>query len=310
MSSGSRKVIFAALAGNSLISITKFVAAGLTGSSAMLSEGIHSLVDSGNQLLLLYGLKQAAKPADEDFPFGHGKEIYFWSFIVAILIFALGGGISIYEGIKHLSSPEPISNPLINYVVLGLAMLFEGAALLFAFKEFSRVKGKWGYIEAIQRAKDPSIFVVLFEDAAAMLGLMVAFAGVALSQYTGILIFDSIASIIIGLILIGTSIWLAYETKGLLIGESANRPVVSGIRDILLMTKSIDHVNEILTMHMGPDFILANISVDFDDQRTADEIEDVIANISAAIRQQYPQIKRVFIEAEKWSNSPANQETA
>jgi len=213
MSSGSKKVIYAALAGNSLISITKFIAAGMTGSSAMLSEGIHSLVDTGNQFLLLHGLKQAAKPADENFPFGHGKEVYFWSFIVAILIFALGGGISIYEGIKHLSHPEAISNPIINYVVLGLAMLFEGAAWYFAFKEFKAVKGKWGYVEAIQRAKDPSIFVVLFEDTAAMLGLLVAFVGVALSQYTGILIFDSIASIIIGLILIGTSIWLAYETK-------------------------------------------------------------------------------------------------
>ena len=161
MSSGSKKVIIAALVGNTLISITKFVAAALTGSSAMLSEGIHSLVDTGNQFLLLHGLKQAAKPADENFPFGHGKEIYFWSFIVAILIFALGGGISIYEGIKHMQHPEPISNPLINYLVLGLALLFEGAALLFAFKEFKRVKGKWGYVEAIQRAKDPSIFVVL-----------------------------------------------------------------------------------------------------------------------------------------------------
>ena len=192
MSSGSKKVIYAALVGNALIAITKFVAAGLTGSSAMLSEGIHSLVDTGNQLLLLHGIKQSSKPADENFPFGHGKEIYFWSFVVAILIFALGGGISIYEGIKHLSHPEAITNPMINYVVLSLALLFEGAALLFAFKEFSRVKGKWGFIEAIQRAKDPSVFVVLFEDSAAMLGLLVAFAGIALSQLTGILIFDAL----------------------------------------------------------------------------------------------------------------------
>ena len=299
MSSGSKKVIYAALAGNSLISITKFVAAGLTGSSAMLSEGIHSLVDTGNQFLLLHGLKQAAKPADEDFPFGHGKEVYFWSFIVAILIFALGGGISIYEGIKHLSHPEAISNPLINYVVLGLAMLFEGAAWFFALKEFKAVKGKWGYIEGIQRAKDPSIFVVLFEDTAAMLGLVVAFAGVALSQYTGILIFDSIASIIIGLILLGTSTWLAYETKSLLIGESANKPTIKGVRKILQDELHIEHVNEVLTMHMGPDFILANISVDFEDSLSADDIENVIASIDQKIKLQYPQIKRIFIEAEK-----------
>ena len=304
MASGSKKVILAALAGNALISITKFGAAAYTGSSAMLSEGIHSLVDTGNQFLLLYGIKRASKPADDNFPFGYGKEIYFWSFIVAILIFALGGGISIYEGISNLQHPEPINNPIVNYVVLGLAMIFEGAAWLFAFREFNKVRGKWGYIEAIQRAKDPSIFVVLFEDSAAMLGLLVAFVGIALSQYTGILIFDSIASILIGLILIGTSIWLAYETKGLLIGESANRSTIKEIRDILEATTSltqggIEYVNEILTMHMGPDFILANISVDFNDTKTAAEIESTVAEIDAAIKAANPQIKRIFIEAEK-----------
>jgi len=302
MASGSKLVIIAALIGNSLISVTKFVAASITGSSAMLSEGIHSLVDTGNQVLLLYGMKRAARPADADFPFGYGKEIYFWSFIVAILIFALGGGISIYEGIQHLQHPEPISNAMVNYIVLGLAMLFEGAAWFFAFREFNRVKGRWGYLEAIQRAKDPSIFVVLFEDSAAMLGLLVAFAGVWLSQTTGILLFDGIASIIIGLILLGTSIWLAYETKGLLIGESANQSVIRGIRDSLRGKASINHVNEVLTMHMGPDFILANISVDFDDSISAKQVETDIAAIDRSIKQAYPQIKRVFIEAEKRGN--------
>ncbi len=303
MASGSKKVILAALVGNSLISITKFGAAAYTGSSAMMSEGIHSLVDTGNQFLLLYGIKRASKPADADFPFGYGKEIYFWSFIVAILIFALGGGISIYEGISNLQHPKPISSPIVNYVVLGLAMIFEGAAWWFAFREFNKVKGKWGYIEAIQRAKDPSIFVVLFEDSAAMLGLLVAFIGVALSQYTGILVFDSIASIIIGLILIGTAIWLAYETKGLLIGESANQSIIKDIRNILEATGSIEHVNEVLTMHMGPDYILANISVDFADDKSADEIETVIAKIDKLIKAENPQIKRIFIEAEKRSQN-------
>ena len=302
MASGSKLVIIAALVGNTLISITKFVAASITGSSAMMSEGIHSLVDTGNQGLLLYGMKRAAKPPDEDFPFGHGKEIYFWSFIVAILIFALGGGISIYEGIQHIQHPEPISNPMINYIVLGLALIFEGAAWYFAFREFSRSKGRWGYFEAIQRAKDPSIFVVLFEDSAAMLGLLVAFAGVWISQATGILIFDGIASVIIGLILVGTSIWLAYETKGLLIGESANQPVIRGIRDALRGRANIEHVNEVLTMHMGPDFILANISVDFADAISAQEVEADIAAIDRAIKQKFPEVKRIFIEAEKRGN--------
>jgi len=299
MATGSKKVIIAALIGNALIAITKFFAAVMTGSSAMLSEGIHSLVDTGNQILLLHGIKQSTKPADENFPFGHGKEIYFWSFIVAILIFALGGGISIYEGIQHLLHPSVIKNPMINYIVLGLAMLFEGAAWAFALREFSRAKGKWGYIEAVQKAKDPSIFVVLFEDSAAMLGLLVAFVGVALTQYTGFLYFDGIASVIIGLILIGTAIWLAYETKGLLIGESANPHVVKGIRMILQTSPIIDQVNEVLTMHMGPDFILANLSVDFKNSITADEVERTIAALDQAIKQQYPQVKRIFIEAEK-----------
>ncbi len=301
MASGSKKVIFAALAGNTLIAVTKFVAALFTGSSAMLSEGIHSLVDTGNQGLLLYGMARAKRPADDEFPFGHGKEIYFWSFIVAILIFALGGGVSIYEGIKHIEHPEPIQNPLINYLVLGLAMLFEGAAWLFAFREFTRAKGKWGYVEAIQRAKDPSIFVVLFEDTAAMLGLMVAFAGITLTQLTGNLWFDGIASIIIGLILVGTAIWLAYETKGLLIGESAGRNVVEGIRGMVGAQVLVEHVNEVLTMHMGPDFILVNLSVDFADGATGDQIESAIGEMDKSIKQRFPQVKRIFIEAEKRS---------
>jgi len=299
MSSGSKKVIIAALIGNALISITKFTAALFTGSSAMLSEGIHSLVDTGNQMLLLYGMKQANKPADENFPFGYGKEIYFWSFIVAILIFALGGGISIYQGIHHVLQPVEIVDPFINYIVLALAFLFEGAAWYFALREFKRGKGKLGYIEAVKQAKDPSVFVVLFEDSAAMLGLLVAFLGIWLTQLTGILYLDGLASIIIGLILIATAIWLAYETKGLLIGESANQPVVQGIRFMLQTNNNIEIVNEVLTMHMGPDFILANISVDFKDDLTAELLENCIAEIDQAIKLKYPLVKRIFIEAER-----------
>jgi len=302
MASGSTKVIIAALIGNSLIAITKFSAAFMTGSSAMFSEGIHSLVDTGNQILLLYGLKQAKKPADEKFPFGHGKEVYFWSFVVAILIFALGGGISVYEGVQHLRHPAPIINPMINYIVLGLAMLFEGVAWSIALREFSRVKGQRGYIEAVQRGKDPSIFVVLFEDSAAMLGLLVAFGGIALTQWTGILYFDGLASVMIGAILIGTAIWLAYETKGLLIGESANREVIDGIRSIVNAHSSTEHVNEVLTMHMGPDFVLTNISVDFRDALTAEEIEIAVAEMDLRIKEKYPRIKRIFIEAEERKN--------
>ena len=294
----SRKVIFAALFGNGLIAVTKLIASAITGSSAMLSEGVHSIVDTGNQALLLLGLKKASKPADERFPFGHGKEVYFWSFVVAILIFAVGAGVSIYEGIEHLKHPSPVKNPMINYIVLGLAFVFEGVAWTIAFREFRLAKGKWGYFEAVHKGKDPTMFVVLFEDSAAMLGLIVAGLGIFLSQITANPIYDGIAAIIIGLILGATAAWLAYETKGLLIGESANPEVIRGVRKIVGSHGSIQHVNEILTLHMGPDFILLNLSVDFDNAASAGEVEIIIARLSQDIKQADPRIKRIFIEAE------------
>lgn len=294
----STKVIIAALIGNTAISITKFFAAFTTGSSAMLSEGIHSLVDTGNQILLLYGLKQAKKPADEEFPFGHGKEIYFWSFVVAILIFAVGSGVSIYEGILHVIHPAEIKNPMVNYIVLSLALIFEGGAWYFAFKEFGKVKGKRGYIEAVQRGKDPSMFVVLFEDSAAMLGLLIALLGIWLTQVTGIAIFDGIASILIGLILGGTAIWLAVETKGLLIGEGANKEVIDSIRRITEAFEEVEKVNELLTMHMGPEFILVNISIRFKRGQLTRQLETVIQELDSAIKAEHEIVKRIFIEAE------------
>lgn len=298
MAGSSKKVIYAALVGNGLIAVTKFIAATITGSSAMFSEGIHSVVDTGNQVLLLHGLRKAKKPADKRFPFGHGKEVYFWSFAVAILIFAVGSGVSLYEGIIHTIHPEPIENPTVNYAVLAFAMLFEGIAWYFAFTEFTKAKGKWGYIEAVQRGKDPTMFVVLFEDSAAMLGIVVAFFGILLSDLTGILYFDGIASIIIGLILGGTAIWLAYETKGLLIGESANQKVVEGINAIIKSYDGVEHINEVLTMHMGPDFILVNISIDFRDDIPAGDLEVMISRLDQHIKHTFRNVKRIFIEAE------------
>jgi cation diffusion facilitator family transporter len=298
LAGSSLRVIYAALIGNGLIAITKFIAAALTGSSAMLSEGIHSVVDTGNQVLLLHGLRQARKPADERYPFGHGKEIYFWSFVVAMLIFAVGAGISMYEGIHQILHPTPIDRPAINYVVLALAMVFEGLAWLFAFTEFTRAKGKWGYFEAVHRGKDPSMFVVLFEDSAAMIGLVAAFLGILLSQVTGHVVFDGIASVIIGLVLAGTAIWLAYETKSLLIGESATRPVVKGIRELVESREQIERVHEVLTMHMGPEYILVNLNVEFRDAATTPLIEKTIADVDRAIKAAFPEVKRVFIEAE------------
>lgn len=264
----------------------------------MMSEGIHSLVDTGNQLLLLLGLKKATKPADKNFPFGHGKEVYFWSFVVAIMIFAVGAGISIYEGIHSLMDPHQIEKPNINYIVLGLAMIFEAFAWYFAWKEFNVSRGEKSYYEAVRKEKDPTTFVVLFEDSAAMLGLIVAFVGILLTQHTGILLFDGIASIVIGLILGGTAAWLAHETKGLLIGESADKEIIEGIRRMASEMKAIQSVNEVLTLHMGPQYILVTLSADFNSSVTSDEIEAQTAELSSEIKHTFKRVKRVFIEAE------------
>ena len=305
MASGSKKVIYAALIGNGLIAITKFFASFLTGSSAMLSEGIHSSVDTGNQLLLLLGLRRAKKPADERFPYGHGKEVYFWSFVVAIMIFGVGAGISIYEGIHSVMDPHPIQNPMTNYIVLGLAMIFEAFAWYFAWKEFRKAKGERSYYEAVRKEKDPTTFVVLFEDSAAMLGLIVAFIGIWLGEVTGYLLWDGIASIVIGVILAVTAAWLAYETKGLLIGESASPEIVKGISELTKSSDNIRSVNETLTMHVGPEYVLLNLSVDFKNSLDAESIEKSIDDLTGRIKNRYPSIKRVFIEAEKSKTSAA-----
>jgi len=264
----------------------------------MLSEGIHSVVDTGNQGLLLHGLARAKRPPSEEFPFGHGKEVYFWSFVVAILIFGLGAGVSAFEGIKHILNPEPMENPVVNYVVLGFALLFEGGSWSVAVREFTRAKGDLNYAQAVRRGKDPTIFVVLFEDSAAMLGLLVALAGVVLSQVTGNPLHDGLAALLIGVILGATAAWLAYETKGLLIGEAASRHVVRGIRGLAAASKAVEKVNEVLTMHMGPEFILVNLSLDFPDHLEVGEVEHAIADLDRSIKAAYPFVKRVFIEAE------------
>jgi cation diffusion facilitator family transporter len=303
MASGSKKVIYAALVGNAAIAVTKFIAAAMTGSSAMMSEGVHSLVDTGNQVLLLHGLRRAAKPPDKEFPFGHGKEIYFWSFVVAILIFAVGAGVSLYEGIHQMLHPGPIGNPTASYVVLALAMLFEGGAWYMALKAFNVAKGQRGYFEAVKRGKDPTGFVVLFEDSAAMLGLLVAFIGVMLTQVTGQAWIDGAAAVVIGLILAGTAVWLAYETKSLLIGEAAEPEVESTIRRIVGESPRVSHLNEVLTMHMGPEFILVNLSVEFDDAESTGSIEGSIARMDAEIKRAAPRVKRIFIEAETFASA-------
>ena len=298
MAAGAKKVVYAALAGNLAIAVTKFIAAAITGSSAMLSEGVHSVVDTGNQALLLYGMRRARKPADERFPFGHGKEIYFWSFVVALLVFALGAGVSFYQGVHHLLYPVEMERPIVNYVVLGFAALFEAGTWIVAFQAFRAKAGSRGYVEAVRRGKDPTDFAVLLEDSAALAGIGVAFLGVLFGHITGDPRFDGAASILIGFILAATAIWLARETKGLLIGESANREVVSEIKRLAGSYREIDRVNEVLTMHIGPEYILANISVDIACDVPRGRAHAIMDELDVRIKRADPRVKRVFIESQ------------
>ncbi len=298
MAGSSKKAIYAAMFGNGAIAITKFVAATMTGSSAMFSEGVHSLVDTGNQVLLLYGLKRAQLPASPEFPFGHGKEVYFWSFVVAILIFGLGAGISLYQGWQHFQHPQPIDNVMINYVVLGLAIVFEGGALFVAMREFNAHRGDMSFLQAVKRGKDPSLFVVVFEDSAAMLGLLVALGGIAIADATGNYQFDGLASMTIGVILAVTAAWLAYESKGLLIGESADVELVAQIEALLAADGRLHNVNEVATLQMGPNTIIATLSVDFKPGMNSDEVQATVTEINRAVKAIDSNIKRVFVEPE------------
>ena len=299
-SPSSVKAILAALVGNSLIAVTKFIAASYTGSSAMFSEAVHSVVDSGNQLLLLYGVKRSKRPADSKHPFGYGKELYFWSFVVAILIFSIGSGISFYEGFHNLHSPEPVSNPMINFIVLGFAVIFESWTCWVAATEFKKSKGDRGWVEAIRRSKDPALFTVLFEDTAALLGLFVALIALTLSEHLNLPVLDSVASLIISFILAVTAGLLAFECKGLLTGEGASEEVVTGIKQIINESQGIKHVNEVLTLHLGPEDVLLNVSLDFEDDLSSGEVEEAISNLESRIKQMFPEIRRVFIEAQGW----------
>ncbi|NTS30858.1 cation transporter [Phyllobacterium sp. BT25] len=293
---GSKKVIYAAILGNLLIAATKFIAAFFTGSSAMLSEGVHSLVDTGNGALLLYGLRRAARPADKSHPFGHGRELYFWSFIVALLVFAVGAGVSFYEGVIHIMRPEPVANPIVNYVVIGLAMIFEGASWFVALKEFRMMKGKLGYVEAVQESKDPSVFTVLFEDTAALLGLIIALVAISAAQIFDMPALDGVGSIGISIILAATAIFLARESKGLLMGEAALPEVEQQILDLANKDPDIQKANGVLTVHMGPKQIVAGLSVEFEDHIQAPQIEACVERLEAALKTANPDIVTLFVK--------------
>lgn len=292
----SRSIIYVALVGNLLVAISKFVAAAWTGSSAMLSEGIHSVVDTTNELLLIYGIHKASNRPDPDHPLGYGREIYFWSFVVALLIFTLGAGASVYEGITHILNPTPIENAIVTYVVLALSAVFEGASWLYTLSKF---KGKRRYVDlfrAIVRSKDPPTFIVLLEDSAALIGLLIAFVGVFLSVTLDMPVLDGAASICIGITLGLTAILLARETKGLLIGERADQLTLDSILKVAEEMEGVSRAYGVLTLHLAPTEILVALSVEFDDELRVPEIENLVIELERRVQAKHPTVVILFIK--------------
>lgn len=296
-------VLYAALAANIGIAVAKFIAAAITGSSSMLTEGVHSLVDSGNQLLLLYGQHRAKRLPDHEHPFGYGRELYFWAFVVAILIFGLGAGVSVYEGWKHIVAPEPLADPWIAYLVLAIAFAMEGTSWWIALREFGQAKGDTPWWQAIRESKDPAGFIVLFEDSAALAGLIVAGIGIWLSHELADPRIDGIASIVIGLLLAAVATLLAREAKGLLIGERANEGVIACVRRILDREPAILHVNHVRTIHTAPDRVFVAVSADFEDSLTMGEGEALIERLEQELKQAMPQLSSIYIRPEKVENA-------
>lgn len=295
----SALALYAALAANLLIAVAKFIAAGITGSSSMLTEGVHSVVDSTNQLLLLYGQHRAGRAPDAQHPFGYGRELYFWSFVVAILIFALGAGVSVYEGWQHVQHPEPVESPLVNYAVLAIAFALEGSSCLVALRAFARAKGQTGWWQAFRESKDPSTFIVLFEDSAALFGIIVAALGNLLSQLLDAPVFDGIASIVIGAILGLVALILARESKALLIGERADPEVIRRVHAIVTAHPAIAAVNHIRTLHTAPDKVFVAISADFEDAVTMGDGETIIETLEQELRDTLPMLSSIYIRPEK-----------
>ena len=293
---GSKKTVYVALGGNLVIAAAKLAAAWFTGSSAMLSEGAHSLVDCGNEVLLLYGMRRAARPPDLSHPFGHGREVYFWSFIVALLFFALGAGVSFYEGVQHLLHPQKIAYFSVTYGVLLVSGLCEGFSLRVAVKEFAKQKGELGYVEAIRRSKNPATFTILLEDSAALLGLGIAFLGILGAQLFDLPALDGIASLGISLILGTMAVFLAVETKGLLLGEQASPLLEAAILRAASADPAVQVANGVYTVHIGPDQIVADLSVAFERTADAAEIERAVERIEAAIRTEHPEVLMLFVK--------------
>jgi len=307
----SNLAIYGAIAANVAIAVTKLVVASITGSSAMISEGIHSAVDSFNGVLLLVGIRLSQRPATPEHPFGHGKELYFWSLIVAVLIFGLGGGISFYEGVQHIGHPQPLHDPTWNYVVLGAAALFEGISFAIALRQFLRLAGDTPFWEAIHRSKDPTTYTVLAEDAAALVGLAIAAVGIALSQRLEMPALDGAASVLIGVLLAGVATVLAWQSRGLLIGEGIRPQTARAIRNLALAQPGVRDVGRVLSMYVGPDDALVTMDLDFDEGTAAADAALAMTEVERRVRQRFPMIKRLFIEPgsaavpQRWSRPDA-----
>lgn len=303
ISGSSRRItIYIAMIANLVIAASKFAAGFMTGSSAMLSEGIHSVVDTGNEVVLLLGISRSRRLPDEMHPFGHGKEIYFWSFIVAILIFGLGGGMSIYEGVVHIIAPVEITDPFWNYAVLGIALLAEGYSLQNAVREFLKSKRRRGFWSAFRASKDPPVYTIVAEDAAALAGIVTAFFGVFLSHMLGNPCLDGIASIIIGLILAVVAVFLAYEAGGLLVGESTDPAVIKTIRAVAEDDPGVIRIGRLLTMQMAPDQVLLAMDVVFQTGMDSEQLALTIDRLEKNIRDRVPEITNIFIEADSFKS--------
>jgi cation diffusion facilitator family transporter len=296
----SAVVVYAALAGNGLIALTKFGAAAFTGSSAMLSEGIHSLVDTGNQVLLLYGLNRAKQPASATHPFGYGLQLYVWSFLVAMMIFGLGACLSIVQGVAKIREPHPIEHAFVNYLVLGASLVFEGASWFVAFRHMRAESGGKSVFASAALSKDPAVFTVLFEDSAAVAGLVIAFVGLALAQLLGLPVLDGVASVVIGVVLALTALLLARECQSLLTGEAADPVVRADIERIARSDRMVSGVNDVLTMHFGPDDVLVALSLDFVNAASAGDVETAVTRIERAIKAAHPEATKVFVEAQSF----------
>jgi cation diffusion facilitator family transporter len=285
---------------NLIVAAAKFVASAFTGSSSMLAEGVHSLVDTGNNGLLLLGSHSKRREPDETHPFGYGKEAYFWTLIVAVMIFALGGGISIYEGISRLLEPEPLESPIWNYVVLLIAFVSDGYSWTVAFRQLRSSRDEPNILRAAQASKDASTFTIWFEDSAAVLGVGVAFVGVLLSHLLDSPYPDGVASLVIGLIMAGTALLLVYESKKLLIGESADPELVADVRKIAESDEAVAHCGPPLTMQLGPEEVLLNLDVQFRQGLSAEAVVEAVDRLECRIRTGHKEVRRIFIEAERF----------